>query len=127
MPVSRRTLVVGAAAMPAAKVVSEERMTHIALLGDSVIDNKAYVGGGPDVAEQVRSLAPKEWQVSRLALDGATAASVLSQLDRLPSDATHLVISAGGNDALAESGVLEQPGRSVGEVLTRLADIQDRF
>jgi hypothetical protein len=119
--------VVGAAAMPAAKAGSEERMTHIALLGDSVVDNKAYVGGGPDVAEQVRRLAPKEWRVSRLALDGATAASVLNQLDRLPSDATHLVISAGGNDALAESDVLEQSGRSVGEVLTRLADVQDRF
>ena len=65
--------------------------------------------------------------MSRLALDGATAASVLNQLDRLPSDATHLIISAGGNDALAESGVLEQAGRSVGEVLTRLADVQDRF
>ena len=46
-------------------------MTHIALLGDSVIDNKAYVGRGPDVAEQVRKLVPNEWKVTRLAIDGA--------------------------------------------------------
>ena len=46
-------------------------MTHIVLLGDSVIDNKAYVGEGPDVAEQLRKLSPKKWGVTRLALDGA--------------------------------------------------------
>jgi len=44
-------------------------MTHIALLGDSVIDNKAYVGSGPEVAEQLRMLAPNEWKVSGLAID----------------------------------------------------------
>src|SRR3954469_4905603 len=127
MPLSRRTLLVGAAAMPAAKALSEERMTHIALLGDSVIDNKAYVDRGPDVAEQVRMLAPKEWKVSRLAVDGATSSSVLTQLDRLPSDTTHLVISAGGNDALGESGVLDQSARSVSDVLMKPTDIQERF
>src|SRR3954462_7652837 len=127
MPLSRRTLLVGAAAMPAAKALSEERMTHIALLGDSVIDNKAYVDRGPDVAEQVRMLAPKEWKVSRLAVDGATSSSVLTQVDRLPSDTTHLVVSAGGNDALGESGVLDQSARSAGDVLMKLADIQERF
>ena len=50
-----------------------ENMTHIALLGNSVIDNKAYVGRGPDVAEQVRNLVPNEWKVTRLAIDGAMA------------------------------------------------------
>src|SRR3954465_894393 len=112
MPLSRRTLLVGAAAMPAAKALSEERMTHIALLGDSVIDNKAYVVGGPDVAEQVRMVAPTHWKVSRLAIDGAVSSSVLAQLNGLPSDATHLVISVGGNDALRESGVLDDAARS---------------
>src|SRR5690349_15372544 len=102
-------------------------MPHICLLGDSVIDNKAYVGGGPDVADQLRLVGPKEWEVSRLALDGATSSTVLDQLDRLPSDATHLVLSAGGNDALANSAVLDQSAKSVAEVLVRLAEIQDRF
>jgi hypothetical protein len=48
------------------------------------------------VAEQLRTLAPKEWEVTRLAVDGAVFSSVLRQLDHLPTDATHLVISAGG-------------------------------
>jgi GDSL-like Lipase/Acylhydrolase family len=102
-------------------------MTHIALLGDSVIDNKAYVGDGPDVAAQVRKLVPKEWRVTRLAIDGAYAWSVLGQLEDLPTDTTHIVISAGGNDALGESGVLDTPARSVAEVLQLFAGIQDRF
>jgi hypothetical protein len=39
-------------------------MTHMALLGDSVIDNKTYVGGGPDVTEQLRMFAPKDYGMS---------------------------------------------------------------
>ena len=119
--------VVGAAGVLATNGSSEERMTHIALLGDSVIDNKAYVGHGPDVAEQLRMLAPKEWEVTRLAVDGAVSSSVLQQLDNLPAGATHLVISAGGNDALGESPLLDATAQSVGEVLMRLAKIQGRF
>jgi len=46
-------------------------MTQIALLGDSVIDNKAYAERGPDVTEQARALA--QWKVTSLAVDGATA------------------------------------------------------
>jgi hypothetical protein len=65
----------------------EEDMTHIALLGDSVIDNKAYVGQGRDVAEQLRTLAP-QWQVTRLAVDGAVSSGVRRQLDKLPPCAT---------------------------------------
>jgi hypothetical protein len=102
-------------------------MPHIALVGDSVIDNQAYVEGGPDVAEQLRRLIPKSWEVSRLAVDGAVIADVLRQLAAIPEAATHLIISAGGNDALHESGVLTAPANSMAEALTLLADVQDRF
>ena len=95
--------------------------------GDSVIDNKAYVGRGPDVAEQVRNLVPDEWKVTRLAIDGAVTWSVFSQLEDLPTDTTHIVISVGGNDALGKSEVLDAPAHSVAEVLLQLAEIQDRF
>lgn len=100
---------------------------HIALVGDSVIDNRAYVAGGPDVAQQVRMVSPQGWKVTSLAVDGAVSSSVLPQLDNLPNDATHLVISAGGNDALGESGLLDASAQSVAEVLLRLAEIQDRI
>jgi len=124
---SRRAVLAGAAAVAIHKANSEERMTHIALLGDSVIDNAAYVGRGLDVAEQLKIVIPKAWKVTRLALDGAITSGVLRQLDELPVDATHLVISAGGNDALGASSIMEASARSVAEVLARLAEIQDAF
>jgi hypothetical protein len=101
-------------------------MTHITLLGDSIVDNKAYVSG-PDVAEQLRILVQHEWKVTRLAADGAVSSSVVGQIDRVPAQTTHLVISTGGNDALGRSAVLDAPARSVGEVLMKLAEIQDHF
>jgi GDSL-like Lipase/Acylhydrolase family len=127
MNLSRRAVLAGGAGVLATHGMAEERMTHIVLLGDSVIDNKSYVGQGPDVAEQLRLLAPKEWEVTRLAMDGAVSSDVLQQLENLPADTTHLVISAGGNDALGESGVLDATAHSVAEALMTLANIQERF
>jgi hypothetical protein len=43
------------------------------------------------------------------------------------SDATHLVISVGGNDALGKSSFLGDAARSVAEVLLRLAAIAELF
>lgn len=60
-------------------------------------------------------------------MDGAMIGGVSSQLGRLPGDATHLVVSAGGNDALGYAAVLELPVGSVAEAVTRLADIRERF
>ncbi len=52
---------------------------------------------------------------------------VRGQLRRLPSDATHLIVSAGGNDALSSSDFLYAPVRSTAEALAGLADIADEF
>jgi hypothetical protein len=102
-------------------------MPHVVLLGDSIFDNKAYVGGGPDVIAQVRDDLPAGWQATLRAVDGATTASVPAQLARLPADATHLVLSVGGNDALGYSGVLGRPARSVAEALELLGEVSRRF
>ncbi|HWH23038.1 MAG TPA: SGNH/GDSL hydrolase family protein [Allosphingosinicella sp.] len=102
-------------------------MPHLVLLGDSIFDNAAYVRGGPDVVRQVRSALPRGWQASLLAVDGATTDRVLPQLARLPSDATHLIVSAGGNDALGESGLLGAPTRTVAAAVGLLAEAQDAF
>jgi hypothetical protein len=40
---------------------------------------------------------------------------------------THLVVSTGGNDALGQLGVLDEPVASVAEALARFAAIQDQF
>ena len=83
-------------------------MPHIILLGDSIFDNAAYTSGGPDVISQVRQLLPSGNRASLLALDGATTEHVPSQLGRMPPDATHLVLSVGGNNALMNSSILRK-------------------
>lgn len=102
-------------------------MAHVVLLGDSIFDNGAYVAGSPDVAAQLRARLGTGSAVTLLAVDGSTTADVHRQLPRVPADATHLVLSAGGNDALGHVGMLDEPARSVAEVLDRLARIGHSF
>lgn len=102
-------------------------MPHLILLGDSILDNAAYVGGGPDVVRQLRAALPEGWRATLLAVDGDTASGVAAQLARLPADASHLVVSAGGNDALGASELLYAPACTVGEAVAALAEVQDAF
>ena len=102
-------------------------MNHVVLLGDSVFDNKAYVGGGLDVIAQVRRRIPDVWKVSILAVDGSVVEDVRKQALDLPDDATHLVVSVGGNDAILNAGILGQKVASSAEVLDSLADIAGEF
>jgi hypothetical protein len=44
---------------------------HIALLGDSIFDNRAYTGGKPDVIAHLRPMVPPGWKASLLAIDGS--------------------------------------------------------
>jgi hypothetical protein len=48
-------------------------MNHIVLLRDSIFDNAAYVGGGPDVIEQLRAILPRDWQATLLAVDDSVS------------------------------------------------------
>lgn len=100
---------------------------HVVLLGDSIFDNAAYVRGGPDVVTQLREELPSGWRASLLAVDGGVIAGVARQLDRLPDDASHLVVSAGGNDALGHSDLLERRATSSPQVLGWLADAAEDF
>jgi hypothetical protein len=103
-------------------------VSHVVLLGDSIFDNGAYVAAGaPDVVRQVRRRSPPGSKATLLAVDGSTTGDVREQLRRLPADATHLVVSVGGNDALASGDFLAAPVRSAGEALLGLADIGDEF
>ena len=102
-------------------------MGHIVLLGDSIFDNGVYVSGGPDVVAQLRDVLPDGWTATLRAVDGAVTRSVAYQLERLPGDATHLVVSVGGNDALGESHILGAGVRMVGEGVLMLAEAQQRF
>jgi hypothetical protein len=100
---------------------------HVVLLGDSIFDNAAYTRGGPDVVTQLRELLTAGSQASLLAVDGAMTADVPSQLQRLPSDSSHLVLSVGGNDALIFANVLNAPADSVSRAVRAIADIVHDF
>jgi hypothetical protein len=102
-------------------------MGHVVLLGDSIFDNARYVPDRPPVIDQLRQALPPDWSASLLAVDGHITADVAHQLKKLPADATHLIVSAGGNDALGESYILTEPARTVGDALVLLDEVCSRF
>lgn len=95
-------------------------MPHIVLLGDSVFDNAPYTGRAPDVTAHLRGMLPSGWGVTRLAVDGASTSGLARQAARIPRDATHLVVSVGGNDALGNIDLLSAPARSTADALALL-------
>lgn len=102
-------------------------MNHVVLLGDSILDNAAYTENGPDIAAQLHCLMPSTDSVTLLAHDGDMTVDVGSQLKKLPDDATHLVLSIGGNDALMHSDFLMEEATSVAEVLLQARALADAF
>ncbi len=86
---------------------------HLVLLGDSTLDNRPYTDGGPAVIDYVVSHLGEGSTASLLAVDGDMMQDVVRQLETLPSGATHLVLSVGGNDALAQIDVLARPATNV--------------
>ena len=102
-------------------------MPHLVLLGDSVLDNGSYTAGGPAVIEQVRRLLPDGWRTSMGAVDGSTTLDIPNQLAALPPDATHLVLSVGGNDALGRASILEEPVTCTGDALLLLDGVMHEF
>jgi hypothetical protein len=102
-------------------------MAHAVLLGDSVFDNAAYVGGGPDVIHQLGRMLAGGHQATLLAIDGAVMAGIPAQLGTVPPHATHLVVSVGGNDALQYAAVLSGQARSMADALDQLGTIGAEF
>jgi hypothetical protein len=102
-------------------------MSHVVLLGDSIFDNAIYVPDRPPVIEQVRRGLPTGWKATLIAVDGHTVDDIAIQLPRIPADATHLVMSIGGNNALMASGLLGEPAATVGDALTTLAEAIGEF
>jgi lysophospholipase L1-like esterase len=102
-------------------------MKHIVLLGDSIFDNAPYVNGGPDVIAHLREQIPSDWKASLRAVDGSMVENVREQTSDLPEDVTHLIISAGGNDALLNAGILQQQVASSAEVFNKVSDVAGAF
>lgn len=111
--------------------MNPQHPNHVVLLGDSILDNAQYVPGEPPVIQQLKQQLPEGWKASLLAVDGNVTSDVVQQLQQLPTNASHLVISVGGNDALTRSFILNQPVKSVGEAMayfaTVIADFQASY
>lgn len=102
-------------------------MKHVVLLGDSIFDNKAYVGDGPEVVAQLQRKMPADWKATLLAVDGSMTTSLWRQLERLPGDASHLIVSVGGNDAIDSADILNRPASSTADAIHQIAIRADQF
>jgi hypothetical protein len=102
-------------------------MPHIVLLGDSIFDNRSYVGTEPDVISHLRRIIPTDWRATLNAVDGSVVENVGAQMAKIPGDATHLVVSVGGNNALMNADVLQMRASSAAEVLSALAERASSF
>jgi hypothetical protein len=113
---------------PYPAVYGTANLGHVVLLGDSTIDNENYTYGAPDVTQRLHGMLGDDWKVSLLARDGATTRSLGYQLPHIPADASHLVVSIGGNDANGEAGILVDPElRTFRETLEELAFMTELF
>lgn len=103
-------------------------MGHVILLGDSTLDNAAYVQPGePAIIDQLRMRLTDDWQATLQAVDGSFTSDVAQQLVHLPTDVSHLVVSVGGNDAIEQSHILSQPTHTIGTAMLELAQVRDAF
>ena len=80
---------------------------YVSLLGDSIIDNKVYVGEGElSVTEHLQYNSSSNFTM--IAVDGDTTEDVLeNQLDNLKEPVSHIVLSIGGNDLLQNLHLLQ--------------------
>jgi hypothetical protein len=126
MHVSRRSFLQQSVAL-AATLDPVSATQHVVLLGDSIFDNGAYTGGKRDVLAHLLRVLPQGWTASLLARDGATIAGIPEQLARLPRNATRLLLSIGGNDALKRQGLLQARAGSVAQAIEMLAAAVGEF
>ena len=70
---------------------------HLVLLGDSIFDNRSYVGrGNPAVIDQLKAkIKDQQWEATLLAVDGNVLSHIPDQIKKIPSNATHLIVSIG--------------------------------
>jgi lysophospholipase L1-like esterase len=60
-------------------------------------------------------------------VDGSITTNVIDQITQIPTSATHLIVSAGGNDGLSRADILQRPAGSVGAAVDQLASLRAEF
>jgi len=99
---------------------------HVVLLGDSVLDNKAYVQANEaDVRTQVASLLGDSHQATLCAVDGSMTIDIADQLENIPEDATHLVVSMGGNNLIDQLSYADAPASTTTESMIILSALSE--
>ena len=98
-------------------------MNHIVLSGDSIFDNSAYVQQKQSVIEQLIIMSAGKFKACLVAVDGAITDDLNEQFDSLPTDATHLFISSGGNDALHSAHLLAGEVSTVFEAMSQFSEV----
>lgn len=97
-------IIIGCAYFNSLKEGLTNNNKHIVLIGDSILNNSAYVAKNKSVPELLKSKMKSKSTVTNVAQDGATVADLYTQLDKVPLDLnspdTSVFISAGGNDIL---------------------------
>lgn len=103
-------------------------MSHIVLLGDSIFDNKIYVGeNGKDVITHLQENLPDDWKTSLEAVDGSLIENVSEQLLKVSPEATHFIISVGGNNTILDADILQMKAGNAAEIFNELANRRDIF
>ena len=80
----------------------------VALLGDSIIDNKVYVGENElSVTEHLQKINEKDYYFEMIAVDGDTTREVIdNQLENIGDSTWRIVLSIGGNDLLQKLHIM---------------------
>jgi hypothetical protein len=92
------------------------------------LDNAAYVQAGESVSDHLGALTPDGTEMTLLAVDGSVTRETTAQLSELPTAATHLFVSSGGNDALqSQFRLFDGRGGAVTGVLQELATCASQF
>lgn len=106
--------------------------TNILLLGDSIIDNKVYLKKNQLSTDEVFKHQFREQRVHMHAVDGAVASHIPSQIDAFlrngnPDEITHILLSAGGNDALKILPTMGDPVTHSFEAFARVGGVLSAF
>lgn len=99
----------------------------VALLGDSIFDNQAYVEPGQAVLDKINLAKPLDTEFELLALDGATTEDIAEQCALVDEETDLIFLSCGGNNALNVASVFEQQARTVFDGMHVLSEIQNVF
>jgi hypothetical protein len=77
--------------------------------------------------EQLQEIVPTDVSVTMLATDGNYVADVIVQINDVPEHATHLFVSAGGNDALTHYQTLKNDFLTSENLFEKWSRIQAEF